>query len=599
MVWAFRQESIMKNEHLVIVASAILSVAAASFAESFAAECCPKTQSGKMVYELVPNVVIPDTISYKPAPKSQANPADMVMSSNYPASYVPYPSYYLPYPTQFRSIQQAIYPVTSVPEDLEAFAQPVTIPSQTMMPQQQLAPPQQQLPAAPNSNSSINSATQTRNETKNEIRLVSANESSELCDSYESKIATCEGNEEKSDATSIQQTASAWSFSSPIFKVASVPAPVLGSGQNSSLAQTSKFGTTQVNMPPGMYDMPIPYDKCSYGAKCGEAPPHHCAVRAYIAQKIQYKQAQQQMLYQMQLQQWQMMQQQMPQQFQQATPQPQMMPPQTMMNPYGNYPYAAMNPQMNQMMNAMPNPMMMNQMPSPNPMTYQVAPVMSPYGMQPQFVPQQFPQPQYMPQQMMPQQFQQQFQQVAPQTLPLPQNTPQVMPLTNTQNLSQEIATSNENGENSVPAPVMSAPAPSIASSATAAMNTAAPQQSQMVMQGMMPYPQPYPPYGMAQNSTLTPYDVALLAALIKGNSRRDAVKERRQEKRSPASTDPLSMFMEAWGTPNYPQGTTARMPSKTAYPWGYFGAQSAPQQTANFGGYYNTSFGNTSQPGM
>ncbi|MGL6193327.1 MAG: hypothetical protein ACRC2T_00725 [Thermoguttaceae bacterium] len=54
-----------------------------------------------------------------------------------------------------------------------------------------------------------------------------------------------------------------------------------------------------------------------------------------------------------------------------------------------------------------------------------------------------------------------------------------------------------------------------------------------------------------------------------------------------------------AWRAPYYPEGTNFRMPSKDAYPWGYFGSQVAPAQTSNFGGYYNLYYGNSTYPGQ
>jgi len=43
----------------------------------------------------------------------------------------------------------------------------------------------------------------------------------------------------------------------------------------------------------------------------------------------------------------------------------------------------------------------------------------------------------------------------------------------------------------------------------------------------------------------------------------------------------------------------TVRMPSKNAYPCGYFRVQAQPTGTANYGGYHNLYMGNTVYPGL
>jgi len=55
----------------------------------------------------------------------------------------------------------------------------------------------------------------------------------------------------------------------------------------------------------------------------------------------------------------------------------------------------------------------------------------------------------------------------------------------------------------------------------------------------------------------------------------------------------------DAWRPSHYPEETGMRMPAKNAYPWGYFGAQVAPQETPNFGGYYGMYFGKSNYPGL
>ena len=77
-------------------------------------------------------------------------------------------------------------------------------------------------------------------------------------------------------------------------------------------------------------------------------------------------------------------------------------------------------------------------------------------------------------------------------------------------------------------------------------------------------------------------------------------IAERREARRDRRSQDdPLNMLMQAWSTPYMPADSVVRMPSRNAYPYGYFGAQVGPQDTANYGGFYNLYMGNTSYPGL
>ncbi|MGL4944108.1 MAG: hypothetical protein ACRC46_13085 [Thermoguttaceae bacterium] len=613
---------------LLLTTSAVATMVALGAASvAFGADCatsCKTTSNGKVLYELVPNVVVPDTISYRPSAKSQDSPSSLGMSSNYPASYVPYPSYYLPYPTAFRPIQNVVYPITTLPDDA-AFtntqyngaqyngAQYNSTPSPFDAPMTQpVAVSEVQRYSVPQT-SVIASVERKQNGSPNNslIRLVSATESD---------ITTCEGSDEKNAATSIQQTASAWSFSSPVFKVASIPTPAIG-GQASTMIQTGKLGSTQLNVPPGVYDIPLPYDKCSFGTRCGDMAPHQCPVRACIAQRLQQKKQQEQQTYQMQMQYY--MQQQQQQGQQPFIPQqpsapagmvyPVPLPP--MQVPVGNAmpltppasaqaapgaitpaglfcntpaPRGGAQQQFPmQMQVQMPypfNPANANGAPNGAPqqqVTYTATPMMTPYGialvMVPQFAtPTQPAQPQTGTAPQVPQ---------PPQALPAP-GTPTGTSTVQTPQVSvgamNTSATYPVDGTTGMPQPF---PYP--------------PQMQGQMMPGQMQN-QMYPPMMMPQTS-LTPYDIALLVSMLKSNSRRDAMRERRSEKRSTAaqSSDPLSIFMEAWGTPVTPSGVTARMPSKTAYPWGYFGGQSSPQTTANFGGYYNNTFSTTTQPGM
>ncbi|MGL4593743.1 MAG: hypothetical protein ACRCUY_03325, partial [Thermoguttaceae bacterium] len=77
---------------------------------------------------------------------------------------------------------------------------------------------------------------------------------------------------------------------------------------------------------------------------------------------------------------------------------------------------------------------------------------------------------------------------------------------------------------------------------------------------------------------------------------------ERRESRRGGQSgnnNDFLQQMMMMWATPYSAPETAMRMPARNAYPYGYFGAQPSPMQTANYGGNYNLYMGNTSYPGF
>ena len=83
-------------------------------------------QSPGMLYEMVPHVVLPQTIQYKPMPTSLFQPGTYTAYTNYPATYTAFPSYILPYPAEMRSIQQAVYPVIQQPAPLDTIVFPDT-----------------------------------------------------------------------------------------------------------------------------------------------------------------------------------------------------------------------------------------------------------------------------------------------------------------------------------------------------------------------------------------------------------------------------------------------------------------------------------------
>ncbi|MDR0391369.1 MAG: hypothetical protein LBH59_05655 [Planctomycetaceae bacterium] len=112
---------------------------------------------------------------------------------------------------------------------------------------------------------------------------------------------------------------------------------------------------------------------------------------------------------------------------------------------------------------------------------------------------------------------------------------------------------------------------------------------------------QPMPQQQMNQGNGLTMSDVLLLMMLMKENNKPqrrlsffERIAERRAARRQRAEqNDPFNQIMQMWTTPFYTD-STARMPASNAYPYGYFGAQPSPVNTANYGGYHNLYYGNT-----
>ena len=82
------------------------------------------TQGPETLYEMVPHVVLPQSIQYKPMPTSLSNPGVYTAFADYPAAYTAYPSYVLPYPTEMRSVQQTVYPITQVAHQPEPIVFP-------------------------------------------------------------------------------------------------------------------------------------------------------------------------------------------------------------------------------------------------------------------------------------------------------------------------------------------------------------------------------------------------------------------------------------------------------------------------------------------
>lgn len=71
------------------------------------------------LYEMVPNIVLPQSIQYKASATSLSRPGTYGPYSPYPATYTAFPSYYLPYPAEMQTVGQTVYPVTPTQETKE------------------------------------------------------------------------------------------------------------------------------------------------------------------------------------------------------------------------------------------------------------------------------------------------------------------------------------------------------------------------------------------------------------------------------------------------------------------------------------------------
>ena len=113
-------------------------------------------------------------------------------------------------------------------------------------------------------------------------------------------------------------------------------------------------------------------------------------------------------------------------------------------------------------------------------------------------------------------------------------------------------------------------------------------------------------PMGMSmQGQGLSVSDMLQILSFINSNKpqqrRRlaERIAERRENRRESVTHDPFTQLMQAWTSPFVSPDTTLRMPARNAYPYGHFGVQTPPMSTANYGGFHNLYFGNTTYPGL
>jgi len=629
-----------------------------------------------VLHEMVPHVVLPETIQYNKTVKNLPGYGYTGVTSPHVATYTAYPSYQVPHTAAFRPVGQSVYPVSpQVPLPLpKAVPQPAPLPDTSAV-EELFAGKEIEGRDIVLSQKNINEP----------IRLASgAEEVIPVLPSPDSVVVQT--------GIFCQQPAkppSAWAFSSPIFKIASVPAS-WGNTQTGSITHHSPRGSAQhVGFMPGGGVDPaaagaalhgVPYSTFQMGRGMLQdagtpiqilpngmllltlPPTHHncgmlrcrssCVPRTVLLPPAgHFPQMPQGMMPMMpsmvpsvapapDMQSALMMHNGMMSSgipyMQTAHQPPMMMAPQmmpSMMPQMQMVPVTAMTPMgpavigyqqvpmMNPMMTPMMNPMMMNSL------------AMQQMGMNPMMNPQS-------PLQHL------QIQMVSATANPM--FASQVSATEAGETLPPPALIGGGAGEN--PMGLVATPfgyaiqVPTEALQGDAAAQLAQMQQAQMqqaLMQSQMSMQMPLNPYtglyttpfGYAamnqsagqfghfgQPSMFIPAymnpaqmnqggmsvsDMLQLMAFMNSNNKPrrarlfERMAERRENRRAAGHHDPFAMLMQAWTTPYASPDTTLQMPARNAYPYGYFGVQAPPVSTANYGGYHNLYFGNTTYPGL
>ncbi|MCL2006358.1 MAG: hypothetical protein FWG73_09400 [Planctomycetaceae bacterium] len=603
-------------------------------------------REANILHEMVPHVILPETIQYSKTVKSHPGTRYTTVSPHV-GTYVAYPSYQVPYSAAFRPVGQLVYPVSP-----------------------QVPPP---LPAPLPKDESIQAQTASTDTIGREIVL--SNKSAESTAAEPIRLASSE--QEVIPALprpdgSIVQTGifcnkpvtppSAWAFSSPLFKIASTPSG--WGGQTGSIIHNSPRGSGQqvgfmpVGQPAmghpmqpamgGMHDANpygVPYSTVQMGRGAGQdfgsqvqilpngmllltmPPTHHncglircrssCMPRTILLPPAgAFPQPQQQAMMPM-----------MPHPMQNAMMHDAMMQNAMMSGGmHGMSPFMHVN---NQPMMPMMQPQMM-----------QATPVMAMTPMGPAVVGyQQAPMPMMSPMAMMNPQIQMAM------ASPNPMMAQQMLGESGENALLPgQNGDGDENQMQLVATPfgyAIRVPTdslqPEMASQLMqmqqmflqSQMQQPAPQM-QMPMQFQMPT-NPYAglyatPFGMmamnqsagqfgslGQSSMFVPNqagmsvsDMLQIIAFINSSKpqRRarlfERIAERREARRaSAACNDPVAQMMQAWTTPYTDPSMTLQMPARNAYPYGNFGVQASPVNTANYGGYHNMYYGSTAYPGL
>jgi hypothetical protein len=588
-----------------------------------------------VLHEMVPHVVLPETIQYNKTAKNLPGTGYSGVNSPYVATYVAYPSYQVPYATVFRPIGQSVYPVS-----------PPMLPAPLPQEQPELEPIVEEELAQSELKGRDVVLTQKVSEP---IRLAAGAEEVIPVLPMPGSVVTQTGIFCQQPAT----PPGAWAFSSPIFKVASVPAG-WGGQQAGSITHNGPKGTGQhVGFMPaggaesaeaGMAPQGVPYSTFQMGREQNPGvqaqvlpngmvlltmPPDHSGCGLI---RCRTGQAPRMMLLPpgpapM-----------MPGMIPQGIPAPAMQS--AMMSGSFGMPYMPVAQQAPMMMPQMQMPPQMQIVPvtamtpmGPAIIGYQQVPAMNPMAMNPMMNPQ--------------------MQQVQmAMATPNPIVATQASEETGEETLQSPALLGTQAAAN--PMAVVATPygyaiqVPADALQTDAAAQLAQMQQalvqSQMPMQmpmQMNPYAglsatpygyaamnpmagqfggmQPmmmnvgYQPAGMMMpgqmgmsSGGMSVSDMLQIMAFLNNNKpqqRRarlaDRLAERRENRPATHHNDPFAQLMQAWTTPYTASDMAVRMPASNAYPYGYFGVQASPVSTANYGGYHNLYLGSTAYPGL
>jgi len=580
-----------------------------------------------VLYEMVPHVVLPESIQYTPSAKSMNHLASRSLNSSpnsgvvspFVATYTAFPSYQLPYGAGMKTVNQSVYPVS-----------PKQVP--------------QRLPEPETDDAAESAGSNELALTEPQALNVAGETSIQLASNTEEIIPATPTADTPTEITqtgifcSTQKSPTAWSFSSPLFKAASVPM-----GNNGFINQTGLYGCgAQVAFNPmGGYGMPGMINGSMMGGGHG-GPQCFTLPNGFTMMSLPPTHANCGLI-----------------RCRQTGPQWMILPPSPMGNPMnGSAP--PMAPSLDPSTLMMLQMQQMQAMQQPQPITamtpygmvvvgYRPAPMiapaamhqmmnpmmgapMNPYAMQVQQLQQQI--------QLLQQQNAQLIQgQLPKQTaesenkdgltpsdpqVPLPFN-PQAAMMQQLQPMSMfggyvpyapyaQLYAADANQQQLTPgSPDVTANPMPIGNPMMMGMNPMMCQPMMMGMNPMMFGGNPYMACGM--NGTtggfnqggMSMSDVLMLMALLKDNqprrqglfARLAARRAEARERRNAAQQDVFQQMMQMWCTPYMPADTAMRMPARNAYPYGYFGAQVGPQDTANYGGFYNLYMGNTSYPGL
>jgi len=188
-------------------------------------------RASNVLHEMVPHVVLPETIQYNKTAKNAPGTGYTGVNSPYVADYVAYPSYQVPHTTAFRQVGQSVYPVSPplLPAPL-----PPELPQSDAAAEENLA--WQETDAQDTDGKDI---VLTNNKMVEPIRLASVSAGTVPALPMANSAITQTGIFCQHPA----EPPSAWAFSSPLFKVASVPAG--WGGQAGGIVHNSPRGSMQ------------------------------------------------------------------------------------------------------------------------------------------------------------------------------------------------------------------------------------------------------------------------------------------------------------------------------------------------------------------